>query len=302
MTLTQLRYFCDVAETKNFTASSKKLFVAQSSISFAIRELETELGVPLFFRGKTTELTSYGKKLLPFIQASLNSLDSGIEERENSKGAAESVRIGVFVNTTHYLIPWFLKNFADTYANSCIKLDFAVQYSAWTDMFEPMTRGEYDLIITGCEEPQPNCESVQIAIQPMKLLVHNEDARFSGMSAVKFRDLEGMNVVCVHKNSYMDRYFKRMCKSAGIEIPNMTYAQDMASMIASVILKQGIGLTTSFPLENSHLRLIGIDEPDAVRRIFLSWPTNRELSGSAAIVRDYFIQVSKSHSMDVLSF
>ena len=302
MTLTQLRYFCDVAETKNFTASSKRLFVAQSSISFAIRELENDLGVPLFIRGKTIELTSYGKQFLPYVQSCINSLDNGIEGINQARKVVENVKIGVFVNTTYYLIPWFLKDFSKHYPNSGIKMNFQVQYSSWVDMFEPMVQGEYDMIITGCEEPKPNTTSLQIAIQPMRLLVHCDDPRFEGVEKVSFEDLVDVNIVCVHKNSYMDQYFRRMYKARCNAAPEMMYVPDLASLRSAVILQQGVGLTTTIPVDNTYTKMIDIDEPEAIRRIYLSWPTNRELSENAAIVRDYFIEVTENHSFSELSF
>ena len=48
MTLLQLKYFLEAARTGSFTMAAKNLFVAQSSLSYAIHELEHELGVPLF--------------------------------------------------------------------------------------------------------------------------------------------------------------------------------------------------------------------------------------------------------------
>ena len=50
MKLTQLEYFCVAARYHNITKAAKELFVTQPSISNAIRALEEEFGVNLFFR------------------------------------------------------------------------------------------------------------------------------------------------------------------------------------------------------------------------------------------------------------
>lgn len=50
MTLTQLEYFLEIARTRSFTEAASNLFVSQSSLSYAIRELENELDVSLFVR------------------------------------------------------------------------------------------------------------------------------------------------------------------------------------------------------------------------------------------------------------
>lgn len=45
MTLTQIKYFLEVCETRNFTRAAKNLYVAQSSLSRQIRLLEEEIGI-----------------------------------------------------------------------------------------------------------------------------------------------------------------------------------------------------------------------------------------------------------------
>ncbi len=50
MKLTQLEYFCVAARYHNITKASKELFVTQPSVSNAIKALEEEFGVNLFYR------------------------------------------------------------------------------------------------------------------------------------------------------------------------------------------------------------------------------------------------------------
>ena len=52
MTLIQLEYFCEVYKCHNFSKAADAMNISQPSISIAISNLETELGVPLFRRSK----------------------------------------------------------------------------------------------------------------------------------------------------------------------------------------------------------------------------------------------------------
>lgn len=45
MTLQQIRYFIAVAECGSISAAAKKLFISQSSISEAIKEIESTYGI-----------------------------------------------------------------------------------------------------------------------------------------------------------------------------------------------------------------------------------------------------------------
>ena len=79
MTLQQLIYFKEVAKVKHFTRAAENLYVAQSSLSHAVQELESELGAPLFLRrnGKKVEITNYGEALLPYVDRALEAVNDG---------------------------------------------------------------------------------------------------------------------------------------------------------------------------------------------------------------------------------
>lgn len=65
MTLQQIRYFIAAAECGSISAAAKKLFVAQSSISEAIKEIEQTYGITAFTRQKRgVLLTRDGEELM----------------------------------------------------------------------------------------------------------------------------------------------------------------------------------------------------------------------------------------------
>lgn len=61
MDIKNLVTFIHVAELRSFTKAGDKLGYSQSTVSFQIRQLENELGVPLFERiNRTVTLTEQG--------------------------------------------------------------------------------------------------------------------------------------------------------------------------------------------------------------------------------------------------
>lgn len=64
MTLNQLRYFCTASRCHSITRAAEELYVTQPTVSVAIRDLEVEFGVSLFYRkGNQLVLTVEGETL-----------------------------------------------------------------------------------------------------------------------------------------------------------------------------------------------------------------------------------------------
>ena len=77
MELHQLRYVLAVVDHGTFTAAAEACFVAQPSLSHAIRTLERELGVDLFARiGRRTALTAAGEAFVSPAREALRALDT----------------------------------------------------------------------------------------------------------------------------------------------------------------------------------------------------------------------------------
>ena len=72
MELYQLEYFLEAARQRNFTRAAAHLHLAQAALSEQIRKLESELGTPLFNRGRReTVLTAAGETLYQHAEALL---------------------------------------------------------------------------------------------------------------------------------------------------------------------------------------------------------------------------------------
>ena len=88
MELHHLRYFLAIAETLNFSRAADQLEITQPALSRQIRDLERELGAPLFNReGRRNSLTAAGLALLPGARSALAEAERGKRDVREVIGA-----------------------------------------------------------------------------------------------------------------------------------------------------------------------------------------------------------------------
>ncbi|MBW3637895.1 MAG: LysR family transcriptional regulator, partial [Armatimonadetes bacterium] len=79
MELRHLRYFLAVADAAHFTKAAQKLWVSQPTLSQQIKQLEEELGAPLFHRGSGgVQLTGAGEKFRPYAERALHEMEAAV--------------------------------------------------------------------------------------------------------------------------------------------------------------------------------------------------------------------------------
>lgn len=99
MTLQQLNYVIVISETGSFNKAAEALYVAQPSLTSAIKELEKELGITIFYRsGKGVTLTNDGAEFLLYARQVIQQYEALLD-----KYGKDSVRKKKFgVSTQHY--------------------------------------------------------------------------------------------------------------------------------------------------------------------------------------------------------
>ncbi|WP_238589396.1 LysR family transcriptional regulator [Pseudonocardia sp. HH130629-09] len=107
MDLRQLRYFVAVAETRHFGRAAEGLHMAQSPLSQAIRQLESQVGATLFDRTtRRVELTAAGASLLEDARRILANVDDARRRVEQVAAGTEGVlTVGATDLAAYRLLP-----------------------------------------------------------------------------------------------------------------------------------------------------------------------------------------------------
>ncbi len=95
MYIETIRTFIVLAHTRNYTRAASQLFVAQSTVTNRINELEKELGFPLFNRtNRSVDLTPEGEQFMIYAEKVTELTDTTLAEISSSQKYDNYLRIG----------------------------------------------------------------------------------------------------------------------------------------------------------------------------------------------------------------
>jgi len=151
MTLTELKYIVAVARTKHFGHAAESCFVAQPTLSVAIKKLEEELGVVLFERGGSeVSVTPIGAQIVTQAERVLEQT-AAIKElaKQNKDPLAGPLRLGVIYTIGPYLLPPLVKNLIENVP----QMPLVLQENFTTKLLELLRQGELDAAIMALPLP-----------------------------------------------------------------------------------------------------------------------------------------------------
>lgn len=144
MEIRQLKAFLAIAEAKTFTAGAKVVNVTQAAISMQIRQLEDEVGIPLFTRTpRRVILTEAGEHLLERARRMLREHDAAVAEIAELGGVEHGrLRIGsASAEFATVQLPHILHALKDAYPNS----ELSVSAGTSQTLVDKIMHGETDI-------------------------------------------------------------------------------------------------------------------------------------------------------------
>ena len=187
VTITQLNTFLKIAERGSFSAAANSLGYAQSTVTTQIKQLEEELDCQLFDRlGKTTILTSQGKRLIAYAEKMLQ-LEREIHLEVSDEDEPTGIlKMGVSESLCYNCIPEVLIEYKKAVPGIELRLTF-VTHDTFPDMLQ---KGELDLVYT--LNPEMEAERLALLYRKAEKLgfFASPDHPLVGRS-IKENDLEG---------------------------------------------------------------------------------------------------------------
>ncbi len=281
MTLQNLRYVSEIAKYKSYSQAAKKLFLSQSTLSSAVKDLEEELGIQIFFR------TNRGVVLTP----------DGEEFLRQSKDILERAELLAL----RYKGGTSVKNY---FSVSAQHLPFSVR--AFNEILEQLDLSEYDAAI---RETTTNGVLYDVSTGKSELgilAVSAENLELLRKSItdyhLEFHELAKLAPYAFLRKNHPLSNRKSLSIEDLKEYPFVTYDQEDApgffteEVFFYKPLKKNIHVsdraTKMYLIRNSDAFSIGVDLPNFNRDIYFS---NADAEMAAVPIHDYAAPVSAGY-------
>src|SRR3954464_1344285 len=121
----QMRAFCVLARTGNFTQTARELHLTQSGISHSMKALERDVGCRLLDRlGKKVVLTQAGEQLLQHATKILQEMENARQSLAHlGKWGRGRLRLGASTTACQHLIPPVLREFKESFPDHAVMIE-----------------------------------------------------------------------------------------------------------------------------------------------------------------------------------
>lgn len=208
------KIFYHAASSMNFSKTALTLHVTQSAISQAIKSLENQLGIALFFRqGRNVTLTYEGEILYAHIEKAFNFIRSA----ENSMHSIKSLDEGtVFIGASDTITRYFLIDAIKAFHAEHPRVKISINNRPSPRSVEKLINGELDIAVINIS-PDANYEGLEL--YPLASLEHIFISKYSlGSKKFSLSELAKHPLVCLEQNSTTRRVLEEFYKSNGVAL------------------------------------------------------------------------------------
>lgn len=231
--LNLFKYFYYVVYYNGFTNASKNLNIAQSSLSYNIKQLELQLDKILIIRdNKNFELTEDGYNLYENLKSAFSILNQNLKQFDNQN--TMELTIGV----RHYLSDFIFRDsiveFINTYSN--IHINIKLYSKLDVKKFEE----EYDVLIDYEDYTNLiNTNNKDLLCVLNNTFVSGKDLSKNYESIQSIKELGNTRLISMCPNKRNGK-FQKMCFENSILFENIISVND--SIISKELVKNNLGL------------------------------------------------------------
>ena len=273
MNLQQIYYFKTMAELEHYTHAAEKLLISQPSLSYAMAELERELGAPLFQkRGRGVTLTRYGKVFLEYAETSLQALETGKQKvYEMVNPHAGKIVLSYASSMSFGFLPYMISEFYRVPEHK--KIEFVFEHRTTEKSIDKMLQEEVDLVF-GSRTDRSDVICHPLYTERMVVIVAN-DHPLAKRKSVNLFEIQEEELVTWSKGSSAREEMENLYERVGLT-PKIGYEVADEIMIIGIVSRGlGIGVIPQMlGTEYRKVTALEIENFEAQRTMYMIWPQN----------------------------
>ncbi|MDB5797757.1 MAG: hydrogen peroxide-inducible s activator [Paucimonas sp.] len=289
MTLTELKYIVAVAREKHFGHAAEACFVAQPTLSVAIKKLEDELGVVIFERGgNEVTVTPLGGQIVAQAERVLEQT-AAIKEiaKQNKDPLAGPFRLGIIYTIAPYLLPQLVRIIIDRVP----QMPLILQENFTAKLVEQLRQGELDAAIMALPFPTQGLSVQPLYEEPFVVAVPRGH-HWAGRTVIPAGDLKTETMLLLgNGHCFRDQVLEVCPEMSRFSTTGDGIARTFEGSSLETIrhmVASGIGITVlpkaSVPdmeAPDGMLRYIPFKKPAPSREVVLAW--RKSFTRAAAI-------------------
>lgn len=294
MEINYLREFVVLAQTSNFMEAAHILYSSQSTLSKHLKNIEKEIGVPLFDRTtRKVVINKFGNLLLPYAKQIVELQDKYTAIlHSNLETDLEILTLGSIPALAQYNITDIFVDFKKTRPQSTLNLVQTVS----EDLKEMLRQKKCELAFIRYDDEEdddlvkiPYAEDTMVAVLP-------STHPLAKQKIIPLRMLANENFLLVDKSTMLYRLAVRACEQSGFE-PKVDYSDHrLENLVELVIMGMGVALLMkplALYLSNPKITIVDVT-PVMSTQICLCYLKNNELSDAAK----HFVECTEAQKLN----
>ncbi len=280
MELLQLKYFCDAAQTENFSKTAKKFDVPTSNISQSIKRLETELNTELFTHlSNKIILNENGKKFYLNAQKALKALRDGVTAVNDSDDNIEG-EIKISACTNRRIVTDTIERFKKKYPS----VSFIIRHTR-------IDTEDFDIIIDAGNFSE-DYKTTPLITEEIVLAINKNNPLAN--HSVTSETLKNQRFISMPKGTSMYDYTLKCCDSF---VPNITIFSDDPYYIRKYVdLGLGVAFFPALSWKNQFSENVVIKKAGNISRItYVACKSDKYLSKSSQLFIAELLNTAKKY-------
>ncbi len=304
MEFRHLKYFIAVAEEKNFTRASERLFIAQPPLSRAIQQLEEELGVALLERdSRPLKLTEAGEFFYAHAQNLLKKSNDLKSMTQRVGLIDKTLSIGFVASTLYGKLPKIIRKYRNKYTDvNLVFFDFTT-----IEQFKALKEGVIDVGFGRVRHEDSNIRRIILREERLLCAVPLGHKLSFLNRPLSVNDMAEENLIVFPKSprpSFADQVLNAF-RDRAVEPKKITEVRDLQIAIGLVAAQEGISIVPEslHGMKRDDVLYLGLNEKQAVSPIIMSvraMDKSLEIQNMLNLIYEIYDEENIPHQKEIL--